>query len=158
MTTTTPAPRSLPDALDGLRFAMVSTAEPETGRWRSRPLALAGVDGGVLRFLVSVDADWVPGLDGPAGVTFSDPGKSVYVGLQGSARVRDDRALVAELWNPGAAAFFDGEDDPRVRVLEVEVSDGEYWDSPSGRIGTAVSYVKAALGREVGDEGPVVLP
>ncbi len=158
--TQTQQPQSLADALDGLRFAMVGTQDPRTKEWASRPLTMVEQDHGVLRFLVSTEAEWVNDLDGegsPAGVTFSDPGKNTYVAVQGRARVRDDRAEVVRLWNPGAAAYFDGKDDPTVRVLEVSVDKGEYWDGPSGRLGAAVAMVMAAAGHESGDEGPIVL-
>ena len=81
--------KTLSDALDGHRFAMVATADatgPEAGTWKSRPLALAGQDGGVLSFLVGVDAEWVESLEqegSPATVTFADPGRNSYVALQG---------------------------------------------------------------------------
>ena len=152
--------RTLSEALEGLRFAMVATADPSSGgTWKSRPLALAGAEGDVLRFLVSVDADWVEGLEAtgsPTTVTFSDPGQNTYVALQGSARTTDDRSLVHRLWNPAAGAYFDGKDDPAVRVLEVSVDYGEFWDGPSGRLGQAVSLVRAALGGSSGEQGDVV--
>lgn len=152
--------RTLSEALEGLRFAMVATADPaHGGTWKSRPLALAGADEHVLRFLVSVEADWVQGLEAtgsPTTVTFSDPNKNTWVALQGSARTTDDRALVAELWNPSASAYFEGPDDPSVRVLEVFVDYGEFWDGPSGRLGTSLSVVKAALGRSSGEQGDIV--
>ncbi len=152
--------KTLEDTLDGMRFAMVATADTD-GTWKSRPLALAGQEGGVLSFLVGVDADWVGSLEAsgsPTTVTFSDPGKNSYVALQGSARTADDRARIAELWNVGAAAYFDGKDDPKVRVLDVAVSYGEYWDGPHGRIGSLLQIASAALGRghDAGEQGDVV--
>lgn len=156
--TQTDAARTLDDALDGLRFAMVATADPD-GTWKARPLALAGQEGGVLSFLVSTEADWVAGLEiesSPTTVTFSDPGKNTYVALQGAARTTNDRARIAELWNVGAAAYFEGEDDPTVRLLEVTVSYGEYWDGPHGRLGQALNLLKAALGDEdAGEQGDI---
>ena len=153
--------KTLDDALDGLRFAMVATADPSHGgEWKARPLALAGTEGGVLRFLVGVDADWVEGLEqtgSPTTVTFSDPGKNTWVALQGSARTTDDRALVHALWNPAAGAYFEGADDPSVRVLEVQVSYGEFWDGPCGRVGQLLSVARAALGGESGDQGDIVV-
>lgn len=151
--------RTLHDALDGLRFAMVATADAD-GTWKSRPLALAGDEDGVLSFLVAVDADWVAALEqggSPTTVTFSDPGKNVYVALQGSARTLDDRQRIADLWNPGAAAYFDGEDDPKVRELQVQVHYGEFWDAPSGRLGSVLQLALAALGRPTGEQGDVVV-
>jgi general stress protein 26 len=152
--------KTLSEALDGLRFAMVATADPSHGgTWKARPLALAGSDDHVLRFLVGVDADWVEGLEttgSPTTVTFSDPSKNTWVALQGSARTTDDRSLVAELWNPAAGAYFDGKDDPSIRVLEVSVEYGEFWDGPSGRIGQALTLARAALGKPAGEQGDVV--
>ena len=150
--------RTLTDVLDSLRFAMLATADDE-GTWKSRPLSLAGQEGSTLSFLVSDDADWVAALEdggSPATLTFSDPGKNTYVALQGKARAVDDRPRVHELWNPGAAAYFDGKDDPTVRVLDVEVHYGEHWDGPSGRIGQLVTVASAALGHHVGDQGKVL--
>lgn len=150
--------RTLTDVLDGLRFAMIATADDE-GTWKSRPLSLAEQEGDRLSFLVSADADWVQALEGsgsPATTTFSDPGKNTYVALQGSARAVDDRERVHALWNPGAAAYFDGADDPTVRVLDVEVHYGEHWEGPSGRVGQLVTVASAALGHHVGDQGDVV--
>lgn len=152
--------RTLDDALDGLRFAMVATADDD-GTWKSRPLALAGQRDGVVSFLVSVDADWVEALEtggSPTTVTFSDPGKNTYVALQGSARTSADRARVAELWNPGAAAYFEGEDDPKVRLLDVEVAYGEYWDGPHGRLGQALNLLKQAVtDDDASSQGDVVV-
>ncbi len=151
--------RTLSEALDGLRFAMVATEDATSGQWRARPLAVAAADGSVLSFLVSVGADWVEGMpDGgaPTTVTLSDPGKNAYVALQGQARLSQDRARIAELWNVGAASWFDGQDDPQVRVLSITVDHGEFWDGPSGRVGQLLQMAKAAAGLETGEQGDVV--
>ena len=156
MTTTE---KTLDDALDGLRFAMVATADAD-GTWRSRPLAVAGQEGSVLSFLVGADADWVAALEGsgsPTTVTLSDPGKNSYVALQGDARTTDDRARIGELWSVGAAAYFEGKDDPQVRVLEVAVAYGEFWDGPHGRLGQVLQLASAALGTPIGEQGDVVV-
>lgn len=148
--------RELNDVLDGLHLAMVAT--DDGGTWKARPLALAEEKDGALRFLVSHDADWVEALDthgSPTTVTFSDPAKNTYVALQGKARTVNDRKLIDDLWNPGAAAYFDGKDDPNVRVLEVQVEYGEWWDGPSGRIGALITVASAAIGKHLGDKGPV---
>ncbi len=152
-------PRTLQDVLDGLRFAMIATADDD-GTWKARPLALAGQEDGRLSFLVSVDAEWVGSLEdggSPTTVTFSDPVKNTYVALQGRARTADDRARIADLWNVGAGSYFQGKDDPEVRVLDVEVHYGEYWDGPHGRLGNVVQLASAALGRPTGTQGDVVV-
>lgn len=159
-TNTDTSARTLADALDGLHFAMVATADPD-GQWKSRPLAVAGTDGGTLRFLVSTDAEWVAGLEvasSPTTVTFSDPSKNTYVALQGAARTTNNRAQIAEIWNAGAGAYFEGKDDPKVRVLEVDVHYGEYWDGPHGKLGQALNLAKAARGnKDASEQGDVVV-
>ncbi|WP_344608950.1 pyridoxamine 5'-phosphate oxidase family protein [Sporichthya brevicatena] len=148
--------RSLSAAVEKLRFAMVGT--PDGDVWKSRPLTLAGLEGSTLHFLVAADTDWVQALGNgkaPCTTTFSDPSKNDYVALQGSARVLHDRALIESLWSAPAGAYFDGKDDPDIRVLAVDVDYGEYWDSPGGAIGRLLAVTKAAAGAESGSEGPV---
>lgn len=148
--------RPLEEVLEDLRFAMVGT--DDNGTWKSRPLTLAGQSGSTLHFLVSSDADWVQAIDvagSPTTVTFSDPHKNEYVSLQGSARTSSDQALIKDLWNPGAKAYFHDADDPTIRVLQVDVDYGEYWDSPSGTIGRMLAMARASAGKEAGREGPV---
>lgn len=151
--------RSLSDVLDGLNIAMVATADAD-GTWGARPLSLAHSDGAVLTFLVSVDADWVQALEHTGSattVTFAETSNNTYVAVQGSARTSDDRDRIAELWNPGAAAYFESQDDPQVRALEVTVDRGEYWDGPHGRLGALLQLASAAVGRETGSQGEVAV-
>lgn len=156
--TDTATDRTLSDLLGGLDIAMVATAD-DTGTWRARPLSLAGQQGDVLSFLVSVEADWVEALEdsgSPTTVTFADPSKNTYVAVQGSARTVEDRTRIADLWNVGAGAYFEGPEDPTVRVLDVEVAYGEYWDGPHGRVGALLQLAARALGKETGTQGDVV--
>jgi general stress protein 26 len=64
--------------------------------------------------------------------------------------VSTDPGEIALLWNVGAAAFFEGKDDPNLAVLHVTATGGQYWDSPSGRIGSLIAMAKAAV---TGDHG-----
>lgn len=68
-----------------------------------------------------------------------------------------ERAEIDRYWNPGAAAFFDGKDDTNLAVLHFDVSDGEYWTAPSGRIGSLIAMTKAAVGGDeaAGEQGPI---
>ena len=69
----------------------------------------------------------------------------------------DDRSRTAQLWSAGAAAYFDGKDDPLVRVLDVTVGYGEYWDGPHGGLGSLVQIASAAVGREIGSQGDIAV-
>ena len=69
-------------------------------------------------------------------------------------------ALIDELWNPAAEAFFDeGRDSPGIAVLGMTGSSGRYWSSPSGRLGSVIAMIKAKLGdpEESGEHGDVAL-
>ncbi len=149
--------RSLEDVLDGQRFAMVTTSTPEG--LRARPLTVLEQQDAVLRFLVSTDAEWVQQLGDPVGsiqISFASPEENTYVALQGHASLDTSREAVERLWNPAAAAFFDGPDDPSAAVLEATIHDGEWWDGPSSKVGMALSFVKKALtGDEPGGHGSV---
>ena len=71
--------------------------------------------------------------------------KNHYLSLAGAASITLDHDEVERLWNPAAAAYFDGPDDASVGVLRFEVDGGEYWDAPSGRVGSAFAALKAAV-------------
>jgi len=129
----------------------------------ARPITVIRRDSDRLDFLVSGASGWVRMLEESAvepvvGVGFADPDDTRYVSLRGRARVTGDPALIEELWTPVAQAFFEGEDDPDLRALVVEVDAGEWWDGPSTGVGRIVSLVKAAVtGDEPGSSGAVAV-
>lgn len=156
---TDPAPaKPLADFFDGGTTVMLMTMIGD--EHSSRPMTVAGVDGDRLSFLVDTTAQWSSAVATGAAVvhvTLSDVSHNDYVALNGATSMTEDRAEIERLWNPGAAAFFEGKDDPNLAVLRFDVSDGQFWDSPSGRLGSLVSLVKAAVGGDdkAGDHGAV---
>jgi len=129
----------------------------------ARPITVIRRESDRLDFLVSGAGAWVRMLEESTaepvvGVGFADPDDTRYVSLRGRARVTRDPALIDELWTPVAQAFFDGEDDPDLRALVVEVDAGEWWDGPSTGVGRVVSLVKSAVtGDEPGSSGSVAV-
>lgn len=83
-------------------------------------------------------------------VSFADPGKNDYISVSGRATQVDDRAKVEELWNPALSAFFEGEDDPKLTLLRIDVDTAEYWDGPGTLLGKLAFFAKVASG---GDHG-----
>ena len=57
--------------------------------------------------------------------------------------------MVKDLWNPILNAWWDGPDDPAIRVVEVRIHEAEYWASPGNKIRRFVGIVAAAAS---GDE------
>lgn len=73
-------------------------------------------------------------------LAFADSRGQTYVSVTGRAVVSYDLAKIKELWSTPAKAWWDGPQDPNIRILTVTPNDAEYWESP----GTVVSYVKMA--------------
>jgi general stress protein 26 len=142
-------------------FVMLMTTA--AGEHSSRPITVVDRDRTALLFLVDRTVDWVraiadgPGEAGQVHGTVSDNRTNTFLSFNGSASVSADRAEIDRLWNPGASAFFDGKDDPSIAVLRVDVSGGDYWDGPSGRLGQAITMIRALLGDpdDAGDHGAI---
>jgi general stress protein 26 len=82
-------------------------------------------------------------------LTFADMKDQNFVSLSGSVTRVDDRAIVAELWNEAAEAYFpNGKDDPSVILLKFVAAKGEYWDSPSNPIILAIKFLQAKMTSE----------
>ncbi|MET0147297.1 MAG: pyridoxamine 5'-phosphate oxidase family protein [Ilumatobacteraceae bacterium] len=153
MADTDPA-QPLADLVDGGTIVMLMTMIGD--EHSSRPLTVAAVDGSRLEFLVDATTDWATAVrSGGVAVhaSVSDTRANTYLSLQGSASMTLDAADVQRLWSPAASAFFDGPDDPALGVLRFDVDGGEYWDSPGGRIGSAIALLKAKLGDDPGAAG-----
>ena len=143
-----------------IRFAMLTTVGPN-GSLDSRPMATQKAQfDGTLWFLTGSDSRKTEEIAANAqvNVTYADPDDGKYVSLKGRAEVSADRAKIHELWNPAYKAWFlDGEDDPNIRVLRVDVTDGEFWSATDGKLVRSVKYLAAAAGANVkmGEHGSV---
>jgi general stress protein 26 len=145
---------TLHDKLEGIRFTMFTTRDGT--RLRSRPMTTIETD--------DADTLWFLGNDGSAlladiardpngDLAYADNDGSTYVSVSGTATGRDDRAKVKELWNPILNAWWDGPDDPAIRVIEVHVDAAEYWDGPGNRLVRLVGIAAAAVTGDEYDEG-----
>jgi len=60
--------------------------------------------------------------------------------------VVEDRAKLEELWNTFAEAWLPGgPDNPEAVLLRVDVDQGEYWDTPGGKVASLLSLAKIRL-------------
>lgn len=92
-------------------------------------------------------------------VSFADPGASDFVVIAGDAEVSNDREKIRELWTPFAKAWWDGPEDPQIRLVTVSPDNAELWEGPNKLIAYAVMLTAAATGAKpaVGDHGAVRL-
>jgi general stress protein 26 len=82
-----------------------------------------------------------------------------FVVVYGGAQPSEDRAKIAELWTAFDKAWWDGPDDPRIRLITVTPDRAEYWESPGKLVAYADMLVSAATGKRpsTGEHGQVRL-
>ncbi len=132
---------------------MVMLSTISAGRIVTRPMATQemGKDG-TLWFLTGEESHKVVELekDPRVGLAYSDEGAESYVSVSGTARVTNDRALIRKFWNPFLKAWFDGPDDPNIRVIEVTPDTAEYWSTKGGKLVSLASvFLSAVTGKEL---------
>lgn len=133
--------------MDEIGFAMLVTHDGQGDELRARPMhAHPQREQEAIFFLTDRrhHKDDEITINDNVCVTFADNSGMRYVSVTGTANVLDDRGKVDELWDPSNKAFWDGKDDPNIRVLRVKPSMAEFWDSP-GKIVTTVKMAAAAL-------------
>ena len=159
MADTRDASKPLTELLDTPFFVMLMTMIGQ--EHSSRPLTCVELNGDRLSFLIDHTTDWAGAINEGRAVihaTVADERHNTWVALNGDATIVRDRAEIERLWNPGASAYFQDQNDPSLAVLRLDVSDGEYWDGPSGRIGMAIHMLRAKLSdhpEEVGEQGSI---
>ena len=154
------APKPLHELMQGGTTLMVGTGRD--GDLEFRPMTVARVDGDTIDMLLDSNEQWVIALANGdvAHVTMSDERDNRWVSLRGTVTLSTDQALIDELWNPAAGAFFDdGRQTPGIAVLRITGDRGRYWASPSGRLGSLVAMARAKLGdpEDSGTHGDIAL-
>lgn len=134
--------------IKGIKFAMLTTAEAD-GSLRSRPMATQrAAFGGTLWFFTRASSHKVEDVrrERHVNVAYADPGDNAYVSVSGTARLVKDKAKMKEFWSPAYKAWFPrGLSDPDVALLRVDVTEAEYWDSPSSTMVYLIGLAKAAV-------------
>lgn len=129
---------------------------------RSRPVAAyAKREDDTIYVLTDVNGhkDDEIAADPTVNLSFAHPGSNSYVSLTGKAAVTNDRSKIKELWNVWAKAWWEGPEDPRIRLLKIEPLAAEYWDSPGKLIAGAIMAFNAVTGRkaDVGENRKVAM-
>jgi general stress protein 26 len=156
--------RKVGELIADVRICMMVTAGAD-GSFDTRPMATqkvaAGEFDGVVWFLTAHESGKVGEIEQDSHVTlvYSDPGNERYVALKGRATIWRDKGKIHELWNPMYRAWFpEGEDDPRIAVVRVEVTEAQYWEASSSKLVVGMKYLAAAVtgGKvDVGESGRV---
>lgn len=129
------------ELIDKIGFCMLATHNGSD--IRSRPMsAYTKRDDGSVYFLTDVAShkDEEVARYPNVCLAFADTKGQKYVSVSGTAEVLNDRELIREIWAFPAKAWWEGPEDPSIRILKVNPASAEYWDSP----GTVISYIKMA--------------
>lgn len=139
--------KKIGELIKSIRIAVMTTAA-EDGSFDSRPMATQDTDfDGVVYFLTRAESGKVHEIraDSHVSLLYSDPGNAKFVSAKGRASVSKDRAKIHELWNSMYKAWFpQGEDDPSITVLRVDITEAQYWEASSSKLLRGLKYVAAA--------------
>lgn len=120
----------LHDLITDFTDAMLVTRTHE-GRLHARPMRIAELEDDTgLWFVSSANSGKIHEIEEKPDVNVTLQGGGKYISLSGRVSLDNDRAKIEQLWREPLRAWFpDGKDDPRIVLLRVEVSEGEYWDN-----------------------------
>jgi len=141
--------------IEGIRVAILVTTG-ENGRPHGRPMYTqeAKFDGHV--WFATSDSSTVAAevrANPIVQLSYSSPGGEKYVSLVGEAQLLNDREKIQELWTPFMKAWFEGPDDPSLRLIRVKALEAQYWDSPGGKVGSWLSIAKSIVTGKHDDDG-----
>jgi general stress protein 26 len=127
------------------------------GGLRARPLeARPDRDAGVVLFVTDVRGakdDEIAAHPRQVGLVFIDQRQKAYLSLSGHAGVMHDTESARRIWRSTDDAWWDGPDDPNVRVLRFVPDTAELWDGPASRAVAAYEFAKARATGEKPDLG-----
>ena len=153
--------KKIGELIGDIRICMMTTSDGNGG-FDSRPMATQKTEfDGTVWFLTRNESGKVREIesDDHIGLMYANPDDSSYVSIKGRASVGHDQAKIHELWNPMYKAWFpEGEDDPGIAVMRVDVTEAQYWEASSSKLIFGVKYLAAAVtggSVDVGETGRV---
>ena len=97
-----------------------------------RPMtAIAENERAPLWFFTAADTDLGKALDGQSAVdataSFAARDHDLFASIRGRLVADNDRDVIDRLWNPFIAAWFEGKDDPKLRLLRMDTAGAHVW-------------------------------
>jgi general stress protein 26 len=121
-----------------------------------RPMSVQQVDEqGKLWFLSASDSHQNREIaaDPSVKLYFQGSAHAQFLSLEGTATISRDQAKIKELWKAAFKTWFtEGENDPRITLLEVAPSRAYYWDNKHGNMVAGIKMlIGAAIGKTMDD-------
>ncbi|KAA5547911.1 pyridoxamine 5'-phosphate oxidase family protein [Adhaeribacter rhizoryzae] len=139
--------QKLAEKINNIKTAMLVTAEQD-GTLRARPMQTLKIEGNYLWFLTAINSPKSHEIrnESHVNLSFADESNKLYVSVSGVATVSRDRQKIDELWSePFKAWFPEGKEDPNIAAIRVEITQAEYWDTPTSPVVHLIGYAKAVV-------------
>lgn len=139
------------ELIKDVRFAMISH-QTETHEIHAQPMTMLNSErmdeDQNVYFILKDTNDIVQAVEAgrnQLGLAFSKPSDDIYVSISAHGDTSTDRALIDKLWNPWAENWFDGKDDPSVRVLVAKAVSAEYWNVTDNKVTHLLKVLKGNI-------------
>jgi len=118
-----------PFVMLGLDQARGSAMQPMTAQFEDQDR-----ENGCVWFFTAKDHDLTRALgqDNLAVASFVSKGHDLFASLRGRLILDSSRPEIDRLWNPVAAQWYEGKDDPKMALLRFELDDAKIWQSDIG--------------------------
>ena len=128
--------------MDEVRTAMLAI-----GTARHVPMSpYPDEDNEVIWFITAQGTDLVEAIE--AGETESSlivtGNGDMHARIEGKSAISEDRGKLQELWNTVASSWFEGIDDPDIRLIRFQPIEAEVW-ATQGALGFAIQIAKAQI-------------
>lgn len=138
--------------VSGERTCMFTTVDAD-GTIISRPMTVQERDGAAVWFMAFSDSPKLDQLAQDAHVNLVFADGDTWVSASGTGVTVDDDAKKTELWNRFTEAWFQCEPtDPKVALIRVDLTGGEYWEAPNKPM-QIVGMAKTLIAGERPDDG-----
>ncbi|MFV5311347.1 pyridoxamine 5'-phosphate oxidase family protein [Acinetobacter schindleri] len=139
------------ELIKDVRFTMISH-QAETQEIHSQPMTMLNSEkmheSQNLYFIMKDTNDIVQAINAGRqhlGLSFAKPSDDIYVSISAHGEISTDRILIEELWNPWAENWFEGKDDPSVRVLIAKAVSAEYWNVKDNKVTHLLKVLKGNI-------------
>ncbi|SER94218.1 pyridoxamine 5'-phosphate oxidase family protein [Actinokineospora terrae] len=136
--------RTLAKLAGGIRIGMLITRD-EHDHLVGRPMAQQETEfDGDMWFFAERGSRKVAHITASPHVGLTLTSSDTWISIDGRAVVVEDRMKARELWNAWVEAWLpQGPDDPSVVLIKVTPTTAEYWDTPGGKVASALSFLKS---------------
>lgn len=143
--TTEISTQDVANTLRDAKWVMVTTINTD-GTLLSHPMVPQEVSNDAdMWFFISLSGGQSQALHAGPQVNVAVAEAGTWLSVAGTVEFGDDPAKINELWNDGAAQWFDGKDDPALGLIKVTSTSAQFWGQPGGKVASLLQIVKSRV-------------